>query len=70
MGFITKLLSRIVIAITPGGNATIKEFERMKKEDPELAKDLESFDESYKVINKSMDDLCKRHPDHPACKNR
>lgn len=69
MGFITKLLSRIAIAIIPGGNETMKEFERMKKEDLGLAEDLESFDESYKVINPSMNDLCKRHTDHPVCKN-
>jgi len=48
--------------------STMSELERMKKDDPSLAADLESFEQSYKIIQKSVDNLCKRHPNHPACK--
>ena len=49
-------------------SSTMKELERMKKDDPSLAADLESFEQSYKIIQQSVNNLCKRHPDHPACK--
>lgn len=44
------------------------DLEKMKQDDPGLAADLQSFDQSYKIIQKSVNNLCKRHPDHPACK--
>ena len=47
---------------------TMAELERMKKDDPGLAADLASFEQSYKIIQQSVDRLCKRRPDHPACK--
>ena len=47
---------------------TMQELERMKKDDPGLAADLASFEQGYKIIQQTVDSLCKRHPDHPACK--
>jgi hypothetical protein len=46
----------------------MKELEKMKKDDLGLAADLQSFEQSYKMIQQSIDNLCKRHPGHPACK--
>jgi hypothetical protein len=47
---------------------TMQELERMKKDDPGLAADLASFEQGYKIIQQTVDSLCKRRPDHPACK--
>jgi hypothetical protein len=48
--------------------STMSELERMKKDDPSLAADLASFEQSYKIIQQAVDNICKRRPDHPACK--
>jgi hypothetical protein len=47
---------------------SMKELERMKKDDPEFAAGMASLAQNYKTVENMLDRLCKKHPDHPNCK--
>jgi hypothetical protein len=47
---------------------SMRELERMKKDDPELKADLASFYQNYKILRNELDRLCKENPNLPNCK--
>lgn len=49
---------------------SMRELERMKKEDPELKKGLDNFYANYKALNKQLEEICSKNTDLPACRER
>lgn len=47
---------------------SMKEIERMKKDDPEFAAGMASLAQNYKIVEDMLDRLCKERPNHPNCK--
>jgi|APGre2960657404_1045060.scaffolds.fasta_scaffold546216_2 hypothetical protein len=49
--------------------ASMRELEKMKKDDPTLKADLASFYQNYKVLRNQLDTICAKRPDLPNCKD-
>jgi hypothetical protein len=47
---------------------SMREVEKMKKDDPELRAGLDSFYQNYKLLRKDLDNICKKYPNIPNCK--
>jgi hypothetical protein len=47
---------------------SMREAEKMKKDDPELKASLDSFYQNYKLLRKDLDNICKKYPNIPNCK--
>ena len=49
---------------------SMKELEKMKKDDPTLKADVSSFYQNYKSLRNQLDTICDKRPDLPNCKDR
>jgi hypothetical protein len=52
----------------PEFRTSMREVEKMKKDDPELRAGLDSFYQNYKLLKKDLDNICKKYPNIPNCK--